>query len=406
MDEDDINPHRQVRHQQRGVVGNADLLIQRFLSLEKKCETYIDTERGGPIDIIGQHHLKEYHWLRLQSSLLPHLQQQIDSLSDSLHLSKLSEELDPQMELILVKQSQMRNALDQVLSAFDSICPQPLYIYRVNDQYLKELKIYRINRLHDCFRHALRRIAFFSRTSSELIRQVKLLHKQYNGRSRTHVAHTSATLVHAASLVSNSVQTILKWLHGSEFDLVQDATPASGANYFKPEIDMRLTELMTLINATARCEEDGDYFAWDEFTIEPLSKSVIEVAKLLAPIFKLCRLFFKHLSAPGIDRKSLPLYTHMSSQQLITITELPSAVHGHLDDIMDNLRCSQLVGIADEVIKLETSFDAPCNLILLHFVPILPNTDCSPVRDEFRDWLTTWNTQFTLAINNVVRRIV
>ncbi|KNZ47781.1 hypothetical protein VP01_614g1 [Puccinia sorghi] len=361
--------------QNNSSIQRVDLLIQRFSSLQKKCETYVETERRGPIDIIGQHHSKEYHWLRLQSSLLPHLQQQIDDLLDSLHLSKL-------------------------------ICPKILNSYQVNDQYLKELKIYRINGLHNCFRQALQKIAIFSGTSSEPIQQLKMVNKQFTGRFRTRVANTGATLMNVASLVSSSVQTILKWLQGSEFDLVQDDSPLITSLDYKPLIDMRVPELMALINATARCEEDGDHFAWDEFGIEPLtSKSDIEVTKLLIPIFKLCRLFFKHLSVPGIDRKSLPLYTHMSSQQLRIITELPSAVHFHLDAIMDNLRVSELGEVVDQVINLEGTFGAACNLILLHFAPIVPNSGCSPVRDEFRNWLTTWKTQFNIAVSNVVHCI-
>lgn len=398
----------------------ADLLVQRFKNLMTKCEAHNSNHRNdhmtsGPIDASEPEvspqdcQLKKHLWLHLQSSLLPHLQQQITTLSDALDPLKLWCNPFSQLEFLLVMQSEIEHTLDQVLSASEIICG-PNSISRsvpINDQHLKEFKIYRLNGLSSTLGSLLRSIGYLFRFSYELIQLMNLTCKQYSSyqsmmTSYQAMVHPRETLLHHSSDALAWISSITKWLSASEFDLVQDKSRNKWAVHHKSQVSSLLEDLTGLINARARTQEE--LLDVDE-TLEggPLSESAERVAKLLVPIFKLCRLFYKHLSAQGIDRKLLPLYTDMSSEQLNLIDLLPIQIDTQLYKLLCSLRndvpFDQLV---QQVLKLEAYFATPGYLILLHFAPILPNTrDGHPAHHQFVERLTVWNTHLNLAIHNV-----
>jgi len=407
----------------------ADLLVQRFKSLQIKCDR-LRKERNenvrtvdsissdeeshiGPIaseskmPSMSECELEKYRLcLRQQSSLLPHLRQQIITLSDSLHPLNLWHNPSSQLDIVLVVQSEIENTLDQVLSASDVICPELTDpSFPINDQYLKELKIYRLFGIFHAYDFVLSRISYVSRSSRALILQLNLSTEQYTGYGS--IASTRNSLVYSASDALTRIDSVLKWLSASEFDLVQDDIQSEWAIPHKHQINLHLRDLTGLINAGTLPKEHEEYIRLEKTLEGPLSEPAEAVAKLLVPIFKLCRLFFKRLqSGRGIDRKLLPIFTHMSSEQLYTIGALPGNIDGQLDMLLCGLRNnSPAYQLGDDVKKLKQYFADAGFLILLHFIPIISYIPDFPTQNQFKAWLATWSIQLNLAINNVLNHL-
>jgi len=358
------------------------------------------------LPLMSECELKKYLLcLRQQSSLLPHLRQQIITLSDSLHPLNLWHNPSSQLDIVLVVQSEIENTLDQVLSASDVICPKLMDpSFPINDQYLKELKIYRLCGLFHAYDFVLWRIIHVFGSSWELILQLKLSTEQYTGYDS--IASTRKSLVDFASDALARIDSVIKWLNASEFDLVQDDIQSQSAILNKHQINLQLRDLTGLINARALLE-DEQYLEFNETLEGPLSEPAEAVAKLLVPIFKLCRLFFKRLqSGRGIDRKLLPIFTNMSSKQLETIGDLPGTIDEQLEILLFCLRNnSPVYQLGNEVKKLKKYFADAGFLILLHFIPIISYIPDFPTQNQFKAWLATWSIQLNLAINNVLNHL-
>ncbi|KAI9603245.1 hypothetical protein H4Q26_002563 [Puccinia striiformis f. sp. tritici PST-130] len=170
----------------------------------------------------------------------------------------------------------------------------------------------------------------------------------------------------------------------------------------KREIGESVQELLSMIspaNPATKGEKQSER--------KPLSESATQLAKSVVPVMKLSRLFFDKMSRRGMNQKKLPLYTTMSSHQLNTIDELAQNIEGRLTTILRGLGDADTYHEPDtselltEVVQeIEAHFDAGILLILLHFVPIIPDTDGFPVQNYYKDWLATWNTQLSIAVNN------
>ncbi|KAI9616869.1 hypothetical protein H4Q26_010503 [Puccinia striiformis f. sp. tritici PST-130] len=47
-------------------------------------------------------------------------------------------------------------------------------------------------------------------------------------------------------------------------------------------------------------------------------------------------------------------------------------------------------------------FEAPLLVVFLYLIPAIPDTDGFPIQKYYKDWLITWKTQLTLAIENFI----
>ncbi|KAH9452205.1 hypothetical protein Pst134EB_016161 [Puccinia striiformis f. sp. tritici] len=141
--------------------------------------------------------------------------------------------------------------------------------------------------------------------------------------------------------------------------------------------------------------------------LRPLREPVIELARKFVPIIKLLRLIFEKLSERGMNKKRLPTYTTMNSEQLDSIGKLVEQVVDVLETIKSTSYSSSLQSDDDtagtliyEVGSFEYRFENLFRLISLHFLPILPDTEGSPTQNYYQAWLDSWNDLFTIATNN------
>ncbi|KAH9444599.1 hypothetical protein MJO28_013373 [Puccinia striiformis f. sp. tritici] len=146
----------------------------------------------------------------------------------------------------------------------------------------------------------------------------------------------------------------------------------------------------------------------------PLDEPVIHLTKLSIPIVKLSRLFFNKLSRGGMNiKQQFPKFTEMTSFQLDRLASSVDTAWDDLNQLLEILEdndisyepqtlCSTVIEIAHQ---LESHFESFLCLILLHFFPLIPDTDSVGDQNHFKNWFVIWKTQFTIAVYNLTAAV-
>ncbi|KAH9473504.1 hypothetical protein Pst134EA_000583 [Puccinia striiformis f. sp. tritici] len=134
---------------------------------------------------------------------------------------------------------------------------------------------------------------------------------------------------------------------------------------------------------------------------------VIQLAKLVIPIFKLSRIFFKKLSKRGLNNERLPVFTEMCSNQIECLVKCAAEVSDDLLQLtvhLDFANRDRGVVTSLEFIELATTlkarFESPLLLVVLYIIPFIPDNESLNVQNYYRNWCLTWNNQMSLAIHN------
>ncbi|KAI7936335.1 hypothetical protein MJO29_015638 [Puccinia striiformis f. sp. tritici] len=236
-----------------------------------------------------------------------------------------------------------------------------------------------------------------------LVQQIKfdtdqeLLLRPIDSHRESIIAYTSSTC--------EGIESIIKWLDGSEFDLIQWNWPTGIQN-----IEDQLKQLMILISNRPPSEDEENLV---ELPMEALGGEILEVAKSIPPIIKLSRLFFNKLSKPEFHRKQLPISTGMRSDQLEKLDTLTTTIREDLDRFLDGLKTSHLTravtrqdreitvkAIVQITGSLDEHFNAALFLIFMYFVPVIPDdTKRLSIQNNFRTWFVVWYDHLRLALH-------
>ncbi|POV95379.1 hypothetical protein PSHT_15696, partial [Puccinia striiformis] len=327
--------------------------------------------------VVDQIELKQDLICQLHSRHLPQLRLQVVMLSEALEPSRLLEDPSSKFKCILEIQSDINRTLDQIFFTTRTLCPLSMKAYsRANDQHLTALKTYR--RIGLQFR--LTELLFddiedLFDTSCNLIRELELTTS--GDDDGLDVDHSREQLLSTTSRCLATIDSALTWANGSEFDMVQDEWRNEKRGVY--EKLQALSRMIHPSNPSTKMKHSDK--------IKPLSGPVIQLAKTVVPIMKLSTLFFDKLSQRGMNRKRLPLFTKMCSYQLRVVGELAQYISGQLRQIVGTLKKADAIPrqtTSNELIKfvkqLETYFISGAYLILLHFVPIIPDTDGFPTQ--------------------------
>ncbi|POW02074.1 hypothetical protein PSTT_12060 [Puccinia striiformis] len=358
-----------------------DLIVTGFTSLKEKCKTArILTPPGesAPLDRLD---FKRGLVAQLKSSLLPELRQHTDTLADLLKPDTSLKGPTPKLDLLLEIQAGLDQTLEKIYAAVGDLCPggDTAYITGNNDQdeHLNELKSYRLHGLYTERTHSPTQA--FTGT----------------GTHEADVPSARECIVADVSDCHEVIDLVTNWIEGSEFDIVQ--APWVHDKY---RIGEMLEIFMLLINRSPELR-------YLRAPLRPLREPVIELARKFVPIIKLLRLIFEKLSERGMNKKRLPTYTTMNSEQLDSIGKLVEQVVDVLETIKSTSYSSSLQSDDDtagtliyEVGSFEYRFENLFRLISLHFLPILPDTEGSPTQNYYQAWLDSWNDLFTIATNN------
>ncbi|POW04035.1 hypothetical protein PSTT_10694 [Puccinia striiformis] len=298
-------------------------------------------------------------------SLLPRLQRQIISLSLAVDVSNLRHEPGTNLNSILQIQAELDHVMDHLGYVIATLCPEATtQPNQTDDHHLKEFKSYRLHRLKTKFQDVLSgRMGTIYDAASEIIQQMELsstpVRTDCNPESLEkcfyrHVFH-ALDAIDVMKTVSRHLNWPLSKIHGTNLD----------------------------------------------------AQSVVNYTNLTSPIFKLSRIFFTKLSKRGLTQERIPIYTEISSDQIENLAQ--SAVHVD-DDLWQLVKylstasrgeagvtSNNFIRIAE---SLRTRFDSPLLIVLMYFIPMIPDTDGLNVQKHYESWCVTWKTQMALAIYN------
>ncbi|POW15891.1 hypothetical protein PSTT_01841 [Puccinia striiformis] len=343
-----------------------DLVLAAYRIMASKCSPSNDerplptyNQRCIPID---QLRLRRDPLTQLESSLLPLLGNHLTRIQVLVEPHNLLKNPRSQLKLILDHQLELDQTLDQIISALHTICPTRTSDFlptEENDGHFEEYKVFRFDGLD----HYIKR-----------------------------------------ELLEDAIESTKQWFNGSEFDNVQ-----AHWWYQLEDIDEVLEKFSILIDPPDSMEEN-------EVGDEPVdnqsqshSEGAIRLAKLVLPIIKLSRLFFKKLSRRGMNMKKFPLFTEMRSVQLRYLDDSAGQILIHLTQLYEILESvnipfevdtsgPDIIQIAEQI---ETDFQSFLYLILLHFLPQIPDNCRFTTQNYYAIWFVTWNTQLTSAISHL-----
>ncbi|KAH9467137.1 hypothetical protein H4Q26_000626 [Puccinia striiformis f. sp. tritici PST-130] len=353
--------------------------------------------RNASVDPLN---LKRDLLVQIESSLLSQLRQHIITLNELLKPADLLHKPTRKLKLISEIQSELDGTLDQIYSATSNILPSSTQASPAGnyDQHLNELKTFRLDRLHYHLTISfLEEISTVCDAYCEVLQAMKFTTMNYDMNddvfwARQHVIEATDTLF-------ETIERVINWLKGSELDNIQVAWTDQ-----RPGNQDMLNQYLSFSN-----QRSGSH---NQRQLEPFAEQMFKLAKLVIPIIKLYRLFVNKLSERGMNRKQLPKFTMMRTHQLRTIDQLPEDVNNILWNLWGVLRDSNPTEeqstyriLSRTIQSLDNKFKDPLLLILIYFLPIVPDTDGFPTRQYFNEWFATWKTLFTIAISNFLRAV-
>ncbi|EFP75943.1 uncharacterized protein PGTG_01274 [Puccinia graminis f. sp. tritici CRL 75-36-700-3] len=391
----------ELKHLQR----QGNLVVERFEALDEEYSA-----EGEPFPYhrsieetfsADQLNFKRGLLNQLHSHLLPALGRQIGSLSRLLDPSRLRSEPGLTLNLILSIQSELNHTLKQIQSALYIVCPYSAASTstRTNDQHRREFKSFRIDGMFDLIAKysTMTAMSLIFSEANALLKQLDLSTKPYEvyELEMTDIPSIVSSIADNTADSWKAIELTIEWLQGSELNLVQLRWPE--------EIRAINETLQTLLSLTDSTSTSNEHDELSGITL--LSKPAIQLAKSLTPIVKLSRLFFNKLSKRGMNRKRLPLFTEMRSDQLKSLAGLAREVSYNLGKISESVRKTSTVRDNTTSVqctrlaeKIETRFESSVLLISFYFVPLIADTD---VQNYYKTWLATWFLQLNLAMQKL-----
>ncbi|KAI9611291.1 hypothetical protein KEM48_004531 [Puccinia striiformis f. sp. tritici PST-130] len=348
---------------------------------------------------------RQDHIKRLNSILLPDLQQQMSILSKALHPpNHVWNNMSARFDNLLNIQSEFSRILSAILSATKSISRRrDLQSIATEDHCLKEFKYYMISNLEgrvECLFFFIGAMLNQARTIIEELNPMPNCTKQYQSDYSQSKEGMAVHLVHCG------IEDTFEALNKSDLDLAQ----RNWAHLLDRLEGKGLGKLMIMLDRTPTTDSNVERRSWDPAPVRKLvHEPVIYLAKSSIPLFKLSRIFLQKLSKRGMSQIRFPVYTTMSSDQLQSLADFPLRVSGELEALLsalDKADTSYGVATIHEIEKIAESikpiFESAWLLALHHIVPLIPDTNDSPTQNYWKNWLIMWNTQFDLAISKFI----
>ncbi|KAH9448713.1 hypothetical protein MJO28_015170 [Puccinia striiformis f. sp. tritici] len=348
---------------------------------------------------------KERLFNDLQYHLLPALHLHLTNISRILTPSYLCARFEGTTKRVLGIHLETERMIDSIRSHINLLCPVgsiPKAPHRDDDQHHKQFKSFRLRSLRAQFAQVSRLIFFMLREAYSILKDLII---------RPETNYSSPYLSEVIVEVFDYINCTIECLKGSELDIVQCFWRLELKKFVHKVSHIRL--FVVDIGYSIKDHQRYGVSNGEAPTQMLVYESSIQLANVATTLVKLSNLFFAKLSTRGINRKRLAYSTEMSSQQIESLAEFIGKVEDDIDRLIgligfayegtidDLAELSQdLVNIA---LKLKSRFDLPLHLILLHLLPLVPDTDPgSPTRSYYKDWFATWNTQRILATENFI----
>ncbi|KAA1107789.1 hypothetical protein PGTUg99_020114 [Puccinia graminis f. sp. tritici] len=412
QDPDALQPSLPSDSETEECLQQGDLVVQGFQALINKCPP---VDRQSWVLMWSVQHersaeetrlFKKDLILQLHSRIVPQFHQQLEHLSESLDPDQLRRQPVSQLKLILEIQSQLCKSLNEIHSVFHITCPEssqsPPITRSGNDQHDNELKCYRLYRLHFFLQPSLlSELNNAFDLCSELILELKL--STQKPKYKMGIDHTRARAFEDTENSTVSLELAMEWLQRSDFQLVLDRWPGE-----ERMVEDILKSLTSLIHQEPYVQVDGELYKPKELT-----QQVLKLVKPLVPIAKLSRLFLIRLSRE-MRRNGRPIYSELSSSQLMIFDELDQNISATLDQFLRMVEDGDgsRTGLTKQVFiqtaqQLQSHLESSCLLLFVYFIPCSPPDDPHLVpinhhHHHFHSWLINFNKSFDVAINNLL----
>ncbi|KAH9462536.1 hypothetical protein H4Q26_011838 [Puccinia striiformis f. sp. tritici PST-130] len=352
---------------------------------------------------IDQTSSRKERFLQLHSSILPHLRNQLTTSKRALE-SEFQENPGPKLKLVSEIECGLYDTIQQIKSAIVIIFPkrEPFgHCSITNDQHLNELKYFRLHWMEDSLNPLLSDLEKVTKACLELIRQLKLSAEDSDYRNDINFARKPLVddILHALEKIESSIV----WLSGSELEIVQARWTSQTS---QTDIDEKLEALMQLIISPGHINPE----------IRRLQRVPRYLARQVIPILKLSRLFFKKLSKREMNQyRPQKSFTQMCTNDMACLANTQTNIVCKLKDIMNYMASFQRSPrgahattfrlFTETANRIKTYFQHCIFIIHLYILPLIANTDSFSTQDHFKNWLLTWNTQFTLAHHNFLHEV-
>ncbi|EFP84733.2 uncharacterized protein PGTG_10892 [Puccinia graminis f. sp. tritici CRL 75-36-700-3] len=346
---------------------------------------------------IDQVNTKEDFLNRLHLDHLPFLNTRINTLSQSLIPSGLWKEPNKKLRLVLQIQSEIEHVLDQIECVMNTVCPGPGSAQMpTNDQHFRSLKYSRIYRLrillHVGVMHNILQVFYRAR---DLFQQIELAPEEQ--KPQFDACPSRQDLCVQVDCASERIESTIQMLEHPEFDLIQD-----NWGYDLCGMEKTMEEILTLINPPANLSEEAQQKV-RKFNHKP----VIQLARVFIPIIKLSKLFFAKLSKRGMNQRRFLTFSEMCSDQIETLAKSTTYVAQDIEPLLGLLfkadlahRASTNQEFTQITNDLKSHLESALLLVILYYLPLVPDTEGFPVQNYYKTWFVTWNTQFNISIRN------
>ncbi|OAV88329.1 hypothetical protein PTTG_29070 [Puccinia triticina 1-1 BBBD Race 1] len=366
-------------------------VIQGFEKLARKIQQMLNQHvtRTVPVDAVDSRETLHY---RLQSALLPLLNDQLATLLTFLDHSSMKNEPESKLERILEIQPELEHNITQIHSDILVICPESLSnSSQTDDQLLKGFKVYMLLELKKKWHHVSGVLLHAFSRAADCIQDMELSTGGSSDMSRE-FSPCRYWILQAIDFI----KLTSRYLNESELDIVEDSGKEPTAKIVGLLDRNIILAKHDLPLPPSQCR----------FAHQP----AFHLACLARVLLQLSRLFFKKLSRHEMNSHTFPLSTQMNSDQLEALCQLAENV------LADHRDIENLIYYADDHIEegvpidaqalthkaelLASRFEGPLLCVFSYLVPLIESL---PDRDYYRDWFDTWNFLLKLAVHNFVQ---
>ncbi|KAH9460421.1 hypothetical protein KEM48_009975 [Puccinia striiformis f. sp. tritici PST-130] len=389
--------HQQLEEQRDLIIHGFNTLIHHYYEPIDLPHRRAEMEELMLILSVDENGLKDMA-LNMVLLTLKQLKRLTIGLSRILDPSDVQQATELKFKRILTIQSKVAWCMRHVRCVITLVYPEPTTArVRTDDRHLKRLKSCRLRSLRSTFLQACQDICPSFGAAIELVEHMKMnaSPEDLERRSTEHFAST-----YYAKKAALSIDSTIEAIEGSDWDI---ATKRWDHEFEGNQHTLQWIE--DSIGPKPSIFRRKNQKSTKKYAREP----VMGLAKLLIPIIKLSRLFFNKISVRGINTKRLPLFTEMCSEQIESLAKS----HGRVSDslmcilyLLDDADSAQGAVTQTEFIGFALHhkgiFEAPLLVVFLYLIPAIPDTDGFPIQKYYKDWLITWKTQLTLAIENFI----
>ncbi|KAA1076682.1 hypothetical protein PGT21_015877 [Puccinia graminis f. sp. tritici] len=357
----------------------------------------------------------------MKHRLLPQLNHQLTTLSDLLFPSAFWKQPEMTRKLVLETQPELEKTIDQIQSTIATLCPLPTLSTstRTDDQDLKGLKYYRLQRLKSKFNEELlfHLNQLFTRAYF-VFQQIRWVPDQVRPEQFDGWPCREEFAKHVR-LGSLTIASMVLMIDCSELDLVQQQWAPELQN-----IEETMKEMGGLIARSSsgrpsplpvEFEKLGSFSTRLPANIPPKTM-VIRLAQLTLPLVKISRLLFAKVSRPDEDtdpdgggerlnRVGLPLYTSMDSAQIEALADAANLVHQDLADLLVILQkaANRATGLGTGetrrefsklAVSLNSHLNSPLSLLRKYYLPLIAQIEGVDAHAYYTTWFKNWKSLF------------